>query len=77
MLKPHCPNAFRQRGRKGEEGVVIIHHQGKEAAECNAVHPSICSPSPLPLTHFWILLYILEIIYFIVLQLVYLYSFSS
>lgn len=76
-MKSYCLKAFRQRGRKGEDGVVIIHHQEKEAAEYNAVHPSICSPSPLPLTHFWILLCILEIIYFIVLRLVYLYSFSS
>lgn len=45
MLKPHCPNAFRQKGRKGKDGVDVIHHQEKKAAACNAVPLSMCSVS--------------------------------
>lgn len=46
VLKPHCPNAFRQRGRKGKDGVDVVHHEERKPTVCNAVPPSTCSISP-------------------------------
>lgn len=46
MLKYHCPNGVRQRGRKGKNGLDAIHDQKRKATACKTVLPSTWSVSP-------------------------------